>query len=202
MSARKLDQYPDDELMGMIEKFDELRLQSHKEGRFLDANEAKKKINELNAALEKRRKKDMNMKHNIEKGRLDNEFSTELDQFNQHWDEKISKYKEECTKLEELLLEKQRGDFQKYEMNLEESIPLKPKDSARLLEAKNQINMLAKNQEYQDAHNLQMKMLKLENDEENKYRIERENKIRNHLDQLANRQRNEHNSLRKKIITG
>ena len=60
----------------------------------------------------------------------------------------------------------------------------------------------AKNQEYQDAHNLQMKMLKLENDEENKYRIERENKIRNHLDQLANRQRNEHNSLRKKIITG
>lgn len=45
-------------------------------------------------------------------------------------------------------------------------------------------------------------MLKNENDEENKYRLERENKIRNHLDQLAGRQRNEHNSLRKKIITG
>lgn len=43
--------------------------------------------------------------------------------------------------------------------------------------------MLAKNQEYQDAHNLQLKMLKQEQEEENKYRIERENKIRNHLDQ-------------------
>ena len=41
-----------------------------------------------------------------------------------------------------------------------------------------------------------------EAEEENKYRIDRESKIRNHLDQLATRQRNEHNSLRKKIITG
>ena len=131
-ATRKLDQYPDEELVEMIKKFDELRLQAHKEGRFLDANEAKKKIKELESALEKRRKKDMNMKHNIEKGRLDNEFSTELDQFNQHWDEKIMKYKEECTKLEELLLEKQKADFQKFEMSLEESIPLKPKDSTRL----------------------------------------------------------------------
>ena len=87
-------------------------------------------------------------------------------------------------------------------MNLEASISTKPKDSARLLEAKNQINQLAKNQEYKDAHHLQLKMNKLENEEENKYRLERENKIRNHLDQLATRQRNEHNSLRKKIITG
>lgn len=155
MSTRKLEQYPDDELIEMLAKFDELRINSHREGRFLDANEAKKRIKELTEALEKRKKKDMNLKHNIEKGRLDNEFSQELDQFNQHWDEKITKYKEECTKLEELLLDKQKGDFQKYEMNLEESIPLKPKDSASLLEAKNQINQLAKNQEYQDAHNLQ-----------------------------------------------
>ena len=202
MSSRKLDQFPDEELVEMIEKFDELRLGAHREGRFLDADAAKKKIKELNDALDKRRKKDMNMKHNIEKGRLDNEFSIELDQFNTHWDEKIKKYKEECTKLEELLLEKQKSDFENYEMNLEENIALKPKDSAKLLEAKNQINMLAKNQEYQDAHNLQLKMLKLEHEEENKYRIERETKIRNHLDQLATRQKNEHNSLRKKIITG
>lgn len=120
---RKLDQYPDEELVEMINKFDELRIISHKEGRFLDAGQAKKKIQELNVALEKRRKKDMGMKHNIEKGRLDNEFKTELDQFNIHWDDKITKYKEECTKLEELLLEKQKQDFEKYEMSLEESIP-------------------------------------------------------------------------------
>jgi len=194
MSSRKLDQFPDDEIIEMIKKFDDLRLTAQREGRFLDAEQAKKKIKELNDGLDKRNKKNMGMKHNIEKGRLDNEFSIELDQFNMHWDEKIKKYKEECTKLEELLLEKQKSDFENYEMNLEKSIPLKPKDSARLLEAKNQINMLAKNQEYKDAHHLQLKMIKLENDEENKYRIEREQKIRNHLDQLATKQRNEHNS--------
>jgi len=116
MSTRKLDQYPDAELVEMINKFEELRISSHKEGRFLDAEQSKKKIKELNGALEKRRKRDMGTKHNINKGRLDNEFGTELDTFNGHWDEKITKYKEECTKLEELLLEKQRSDFEQYEM--------------------------------------------------------------------------------------
>merc|ERR1712146_687199 len=101
------DQFPDDEIIEMIKKFDDLRLQ------------AQKKIKELNDGLDKRNKKNMGMKHNIEKGRLDNEFSIELDQFNMHWDEKIKKYKEECTKLEELLLEKQKSDFGNYEMNLE-----------------------------------------------------------------------------------
>ena len=119
-----------------------------------------------------------------------------------HWDEKIRKYKEECTKLEELLLDKQKNDFEKYEMGLEESIPQRPKDSARLLEAKNMIEQLAKNQEYKDAHHLQSKMLKLMREEDDKYKVERELKIRNLLDQLATKQRNEHNSLRKKIITG
>ena len=44
--------------------------------------------------------------------------------------------------------------------------------------------------------------MKLEAEEDSKYKIERENKIRNYLDQLAQKQKNEHNSLRKKIITG
>ena len=202
MSSRKLDAFPEEELMEMVEKFDELRLNAQKEGRFQDAEQAKNKIKELNDALSKKRKKDMNSKHTIEKGRLDNEFSNEQDQFNLHWDEKISKYKAECTKLEELLLDKQRSDFEKYEMSLEESISQKPKDSAKLQDTKNQINQLAKNQEYKDAHHLQVKAMKLEAEEDSKYKIERENKIRNYLDQLAQKQKNEHNSLRKKIITG
>lgn len=186
----------------MIKKFDELRQCAQKEGRFLDADQAKNKVKELNDALGRRKKRYMGQKHNIEKETLDNEFSSELDQFNMHWDEKIRKYKEECTKLEELLLDKQKNDFEKYEMGLEESIPQRPKDSARLLEAKNMIEQLAKNQEYKDAHHLQSKMLKLMREEDDKYKVERELKIRNLLDQLATKQRNEHNSLRKKIITG
>ena len=40
------------------------------------------------------------------------------------------------------------------------------------------------------------------NEEQGKYNFEREQKLKNLLDQFITRQRNEHNSLRKKIITG
>lgn len=112
------------------------------------------------------------------------------------------KYKEECTKLEEMLLEKQREDFEYEEAQLEETIGLRSKDSAKVLEAKAMIEQLAKNQEYKDAHYLQLKCQKLEEEESKKYEIERENKIRHLLEKLATKQRNDHSSLRKKIITG
>jgi len=66
MSSRKLDQFPDDEIVEMIKKFDDLRLNAQREGRFLDAEQAKKKITDLNNGLDKRNKKNMGMKHNIE----------------------------------------------------------------------------------------------------------------------------------------
>jgi len=36
MSSRKLDQFPDDEIIEMIKKFDDLRITATREGRFLD----------------------------------------------------------------------------------------------------------------------------------------------------------------------
>lgn len=112
------------------------------------------------------------------------------------------KYKEECTKLEEMLLDKQREDFETYEHELEEKIQDKLKESSKILECKSMIEQLAKNQEYKDAHYLQQKCAQLQEDENKRSKIERENKIRNLLEQFATKQRNEHNSLRKKIITG
>lgn len=201
-SRMNLDQYPEDELSDMICKFDQLRMMAQEERRYLDADKAKKKIKQLTTALDARKKKDISVKHYVEKDKLDNEFSTELYQFNLHWDDKIQKYKEECTKLEELLLEKQKQDFENYELSLEQNISDKPKDSPKVQEFKHQVELLAANQDYQEAHNIQQKLIKLTNDEQGKYNFEREQKLKNLLDQFITRQRNEHNSLRKKIITG
>ena len=131
-SRMNLDQYPEDELADMIYKFDQLRMMAQEERRYLDADKAKKKIKQLSTALDARKKKDISVKHYVEKDKLDNEFSTELYQFNLHWDDKIQKYKEECTKLEELLLEKQKQDFENYELSLEQNISNQPKDSPKV----------------------------------------------------------------------
>lgn len=119
-----------------------------------------------------------------------------------HWDEKIARYKEECTKLEEMLLEKQQKDFAEYENNLHNTLPTRFKDSAKLIEAKAMVQKLANNQEYKDAHYLQQKVLKMEQEEEEKFKVERETKIRLMLEQYIQKQKTEHATLRKKILTG
>ena len=48
------------------EKFDNLRLESHRQGRFLDAEAAKNKLKKLNDALDKVKKKEMKGKHHLE----------------------------------------------------------------------------------------------------------------------------------------
>lgn len=201
-ALKNLDQYPEEELVDMINQFDELRISAQEERRYLDADKAKKKITQQTAALETRRKYDIKMKHNVERSKLDEEFSNELDQFNYHWDEKIQKYKEECTKLEELQLNKQQQDFDQYQASLEENLPSRPKDGPKVLEFKKQIELQANNQDYEAAHQIQQKMLKLSQEEESKFQYERDNKIRHLIEQFANKQKNEHSSLRKKIITG
>lgn len=101
-----------------------------------------------------------------------------------------------------MLLEKQQKDFMSYEESLQRQLPTRFKDSAKLIEAKAMVHKLATNQEYKDAHYLQQKVLKMEMDEEEKFKVERETKIRLMLEQYITKQKNEHQTLRKKILTG
>lgn len=132
----------------------------------------------------------------------DEDFQLENENFLRSWEDKILRYKQECTNLEQELLQKQENNFAEYEASLEERIPLAPKDSARVIEIKDMIEQLAKNQEYKDAHYLQQKLFKMQEEDEGKYAIEREEKIRNLLKEMAKEHQNQHNNLRKKIISG
>jgi hypothetical protein len=59
-----------------------------------------------------------------------------------------------------------------------------------------------KGQEYKDAHYLQQKAFDLEKEEFDKFVLERERKINNHLEQKIKFHQNEYNSLRKRILNG
>ena len=105
----------------------------------LDADNAKNRLKLLNELLDKKKKKDLKGRHTIEKGKLDEDFEMELENLNSHWEDKIGRYKEECTKLEEMLLDKQRNDFQEYEDSIDKSLPNKFKESAKLLESRGMV---------------------------------------------------------------
>ena len=125
-----------------------------------------------------------------------------MEAFSDHWNEKITNYQNECKKMESDLIEHNKAQLEEYRTYLEESIPNKPKDSTKLLELKHKIDMLAKNQEYTDAHHVQKQAYVLEKEEYDKFLYDRDIKLNNLLEQKINFHQNEYNSLRKRILNG
>lgn len=192
----------EDELVTLIEDLDMIREESVEEGRYLDADNAKKKIKEVNTVLDKKRKKNMKNKHSLEKTKLEEDFDNEMQSFSSFWGDKIMKYQEECKQLEQMLLSKNQEELQDYNESLNKTIPLKFKPSPKMLEMHATLNQLLKNQDYKDAHYLQQKICVLEKQEEEKYFYDRDKKIDNLLETMKTRHNQEYNTLKKKIILG
>ena len=192
----------EEEIMQLIEELNMIREESVEEGRYLDADNAKNKMKRVNLVLDKKRKKGMKSKHNMEKHKLDEDFENEMQSFSGFWDEKIMKYQEECRQLEKMLLTKNQEELEDYNQSLNKTIPLKFKPSPKMLEMHATLNQLLKNQEYRDAHYLQQKICVLEKSEEEKYFYERDRKIDHLLENMKTRHNQEYNTLKKKIILG
>ena len=155
---KKVMKMSEEEILQLLEELDMIRQESVEEGRYLDADNAKNKMKQVNQILDKKRKRNMKSKHNLEKNKLDEDFENEMQSFSAFWDEKIMKYQEECRQLEKMLLTKNQEELEDYNQSLNKTIPLKFKPSPKMLEMHATLNQLLKNQEYRDAHYLQQKL--------------------------------------------
>lgn len=202
MEKKKVEGMDEDELIKTIDQVEEVRLDAVKEGRFLDADNAKKMLKLMRETLEKTKKKEIKTKHLVQRQKLDEDFQKEVDQFTEHWNQKIMTYQEECQSLEAEHIQANRKNLEDYREELEQTIPLKPKDSTKLLDLKAKIEQLVRVQEYKDAHYIQQKAHELEKAELDKYTLERQKKIDNLMDQRVLTHQNEYNSLRKRVLNG
>lgn len=202
LDKRKVTKLSEEEIIQLLGELDMIREESVQEGRYLDADNAKNKMKQVNQVLDKKRKRNMKTKHNLEKNKLDEDFENEMQSFSSFWDEKIMKYQEECRQLEKMLLTKNQEELEDYNQSLNKTIPLKFKPSPKMLEMHATLNQLLKNQDYKDAHYLQQKICALERKEEEKYFYERDRKIEHLLESMKQRHNQEYNTLKKKIILG
>lgn len=202
MDRRKIEGMDEEENLRTIEKVEGVRVEAVREGRFLDADNAKKTLKMLRDCLEKHKRRDVRARHNIRRQKLEEDFQQEVESFTALWAQKIASYQEECQKLEEEHLGANRGNLELYRQELEEGLPARPKDSMRMLDLKVKIEQLVRVQEYKDAHYLQQKAHELERAELEKYALERQRKLENLLDQRVQLHQNEYNSLRKRVLNG
>lgn len=104
--------------------------------------------------------------------------------------------------MEKELLANNRLALEEYKKYLDETLPQKPKDAAKILDLKAQLEQLVRQEEYKDAHYMQQRIFDLEKIDLDKYQAERTKKIETLLDQKAGQQQNEYLALRKRVING
>lgn len=138
----------------------------------------------------------------VEKSKLDEDFQAEVNAFTGHWADRIGNYQRECQEMERELLANNRQALEEYKKYLDETLPQKPKDAAKILDLKAQLEQLVRQEEYKDAHYMQQRIFELERGELEKYQAERAKKIETLLDQKAGQQQNEYLALRKRVING
>ena len=163
---------------------------------------AKNRIKEL-----KEQKKQMDLdelmtrqqNENIE---LEETHILEFNNFNQDWDKRMNAFQIHSTQLIKDLEGKHVERHEDWRNSLDDKIPVKFKPSSELLNLRRiQVN-LAKQKEYKEAHQVQIRAQKLEKLEIGRYEEERNGKIMKSEEKLFQQQDNEMEALRKRIIAG
>ena len=138
----------------------------------------------------------------MERTKLEEDFSSEMENFSNHWFNKINSYQEECKMMEQELIEHNKKSLDEYHEYLKETIPEKPKDSTKLINLKSTIENLAKLEEFKDAHQMQQRAFEMEKQEQEKWTHERNKLIESKLDHKVKLHQNEYTNLRKRILVG
>lgn len=120
-------------------------------------------------------------------------------QFNQHWDEMIQKIQQEDEQECEEAENRHVMQLQENRQNLEENLPVTFKHSTELLNQRKIQQNLAKQKNYQEAHEVQQKANQMEELESQKHTETRHKKILSAEAKLMQKQQNEMGALRKKL---
>lgn len=185
-----------------IEILNEHCKQCEENGKYVEAEMAKNRIKEL-----KEQKKQMDIdelltrqqNENIE---LEETHILEFNNFNQEWDKKMNEFQVHSSQLLKALEEKHFAQHEEERNRLEDKVPIKFRPSPELLNLRRiQVN-LAKQKEYSEAHQVQVRAQKLEKQEQEKYMEDRGAKLENMEQKLLQKQENEMEALRKRIIAG
>lgn len=71
-------------------------------------------MKQLKEVLEKQKKTTFKRTQESEKTKLEDDFSSEMENFTSHWNEKISNYQTECKQMENELIEHNKAQLEEY----------------------------------------------------------------------------------------
>ena len=172
------------------------------EGKFVEANLAKQKITELKRTKELKLIKESELRQIEEKNVLEEKQYAELNDFNSIMDNHFKQLNEKFEHLQNELYQKHQKEIETFTTKFEaETQTTTPKPSKELIVLNRQMELYAKQKDYQNAHNVQVKILNKSKKEKEAFLKNRQIKLKKEIENLKQMQLLEVNALNLKLET-
>ena len=172
----------------------------NKEGKFIEANLANQKISELKRTRDLKMIQAAENRQIEEKNVLENKQYNELNQFNEEMDEKFKQLNDKFALLQSQLFDKHQNEIKQFIEQFEnETTRTTPKPSKELITLNKQMDLYAKKKDYQNAHDIQVKIMKLSKKEKGDFLKQRASKLNQEIQNIKQRQANEMTALNLKL---
>jgi len=160
---------------------------------------AKNRIAELREQEFNRQMEELLFNHQQQREECEQAHIKQYQEFNQHWDSELQLAQEEDQNEIINLENRHTHELEENRKTLEEKLPTNFKFSAELLNLRRIQANLAKQKNYQEAHDVQTRAQELEDKEAEAYGLARHKKILANESKLMTKQQNEMNALKKKL---
>lgn len=184
-----------------LEILEEHRKNCERQGKYVEAEIAKNRLEELKLHEENRRREAMRSRQIAERLGVEEAHMLEFQQFNAVWDKKMTEYEQHAEDLIQAMKERHASELREYQRVLM-SKEIKPKFSRDLLNLRKIQETLAKQKDYAEAHKMKLKADALEAWEIEKWQSARQQDLITKETKFKHSKEGELIALQKRIQSG
>lgn len=184
-----------------LQILEEHRKNCEQQGKYVEAEVAKKRFEELKSHEANRRRETMKAQQAKEMLGVEEAHMLEYQQFNTHWDQMCHDYDEQCQNQVNAMKERHLDELKEFQQKLLEK-QQKPKFSPVLLNYRQIEEHLARAKNYGEAHKVKAKADRMEARETEQWHRLKQNEMFQQESQFKGAKRQELSALQKRIRVG
>ena len=184
-----------------LQILEEHRKNCEQQGKYVEAEVAKKRFEELKSHEANRRRETMKAQQVKEMLGVEEAHMLEYQQFNSHWDQKCNDYEEQSQNHIKAMKERHLDELKEFQQKLLEK-QQKPKFSPVLLNYRQIEEHLARSKNYSEAHKVKTKADRMEAKEIEQWNKQKQSEMFQQENQFKAMKRQELSALQKRIKAG
>ena len=180
-------------------QFNKERLECEKNFQFVEAGKIKDHLKKLGEEYVRVSLNMLRERQDVEKEGLEGEYEKEVDGLNAKWEEELKNNEEDTDRQYAEIQQRQQEEMEGEQERLRKNAAKEIKMSPEILNMEHQINLLVKDQRYNEAAVVQKKLEVLRDKRVQKGSFNMDESIRSRLEAINKRQENEIAVLEKRI---